>query len=64
MKDDTSLAVLKPLSATWINSAFDCLRQENRIVRGGFIKAEILEALNGAESEAEDCGSECDTFED
>ena len=58
---DMKLSVMKPLSARWIISAYESLRTEDGIVRGGFVKAGICEAMDEAES---DCESENDPFAD
>ena len=42
MKVDMRLSIMKPLGAKWITSAYDYLRSESGIVRGGFIEAELL----------------------
>ena len=36
---DMKLSVMKPLSARWIISAYDYVRMEAGIVRGGFVEA-------------------------
>ena len=43
-----SHAVMKPLSARWITSAYDYLRSDSGIVLGGFLEAGIVEALDHA----------------
>ena len=58
---DMKLSVMKPLSARWIISAYDYLRMEARIVRGGFMEAGICKAVDETES---DCDSEDDPFAD
>ena len=52
---DMKLTVMKPLSARWIISAYDYLKNEAGIVRGGFVEAGICEAVGEAES---DCDSD------
>ena len=42
---------MKPLSAKWITSAYNYLRSESGMVRGGFIEAGIVEALDQDETE-------------
>ena len=51
VKIDTRLSIMKPLSAKWIISAYDYLRSESRIVRGGFVEAGIVEALEQDKTE-------------
>ena len=65
MKVDPQLTVVKPLSAKWIISLFDCLHQEIEIVRGRVdsYTCRSWDTLNEAESEAEACDSETDPFE-
>ena len=58
---DMKLTVIKPLSARWIISAYDYLRNEAGIVRGRFTGAGICKAISEAEN---DCGSEDDPFAD
>ena len=58
---DMKLSVMKPLSARWIISAYDYLRMEAGIVRGGLMEAGICEAVDKTES---DCDSEDDPFAD
>ena len=47
------LSIMKPLSARWIISAYEHLRNEGGIVRGGFVKAGICEAEDKPESDSE-----------
>ena len=56
-----NLSVMKHLSARWIISAYDYLRTEAGIMRGGFVEAGICEAVDKAES---DCHSEDDPLAD
>ena len=42
IKVGMKLSMMKPLSARWIMSAYDYLRTEAGIVRGGFVEARIL----------------------
>ena len=58
---DMKLSVMNPLSARWIISAYDYLRNEGGIVRGGFVEAGICEAVDKPESDSE---SEDDPFAD
>ena len=51
VKVDTRLSIMKPLSAKWITSAYDNFRSDSRIVRGGFVEAGIVEALDQDETE-------------
>ena len=44
---------MKPLSNRWIISAYDYLRNEGWIVRGGFVEAGICEAVDKPESDSE-----------
>ena len=64
MKDievDMKLFVMKPLSARWIISAYEHLRNEGGIVRGGLVEGGICEAVDKPESASE---SEDDPFAD
>ena len=58
---DMKLSVMKPLSARWIISAYDHLRNEDGIVRGWFVEAGICEAVDKPESDSE---SDDDPFAD
>ena len=58
---DMKLSVMKPLSARWIISAYDYLRNEGGVVHGGFVEAGISEAVDRPESDSE---SEDDPFAD
>ena len=53
---DMKLSVMKPLSVRWIISAYDYLRNEGGVVRGGFVEAGICEAVDkpASDSESED----------
>ena len=50
---DIKLSVTKPLSTRWIISAYDYLRNEGGIVRGGFVEGGICEAVDKPESDSE-----------
>ena len=54
---------MKPLSAKWITSAYNYLRSESGMVRGGFIEAGIVEALDQDETEDQAESGE-DPFQD
>ena len=55
VKVDTRLTIMKPLGAKWLTSAYDYLRSESGIVRGGFIEAGIVQALDEDETEDQAC---------
>ena len=55
------LSVMKPQNARWIISAYDYLRNEGGIVRGGFVEAGLCEAVDKSENDSE---SEDDAFAD
>ena len=57
---DMKYSVMKPLTARWIISAYDYLRHEGEIVRGGFVEGGICEAVDKPESDSE---SEEDPFD-
>ena len=42
---------MKPLSAKWITAAYDHLRSDSAFIRGGFVEAGIVEALEETETE-------------
>ena len=63
IKVDTRLSVMKPLGARWITSACDYIRSESGIVRGGFLEAGIVDALDQDEANSEE-HSDDDPFED
>ena len=63
IKVDTRLSVMKPLGARWITSACDYIRSESGIVRGGFLEAGIVDALDQNEANSEG-HSDDDPFED
>ena len=63
MKADTRLTIMKPLGAKWITSAYDYLRSESGIVRGGFIQAGIVQGLDEDETE-DQAESDEDPFQD
>ena len=52
-KQPEDIEVDMTLSARWIISAYAYLRNEGGIVRGGFVEAEICEAVNKPESDSE-----------
>ena len=43
---DMKLFVMKPLGARWIISAYDYLRNEGGIVRGGLVEGGICQAVD------------------
>ena len=51
IKVDTKLSIMKPLGVRWITSAFDYIQSQLGIIYGGFVKAGIVEALEGKENE-------------
>ena len=61
---DSSVSVMKPHSANWIISAIDYLRSEPSIVRGGFVDAGIVEALDQDENNSETGNLDEDQFQD
>ena len=63
VKVDTRLTIMKPLGAKQITSAYDYLRSESGIVRGGFIEAGIVQALDEDETE-DQAESDEDPFQD
>ena len=63
VKVDTRLTIMKPFGAKWITSAYDYLRSESGIVRGGFIEAGIVQALDEDETE-DQAESDEDPFQD
>ena len=63
IKVDTRLSIMKPLSAKWITSAYDYFRSDSGIVRGGFVEAGIVEALDQDETEYQ-AESDEDPFQD
>ena len=60
VKVDMRLSIMKPLSAKLITSAYDNLPLESGIVRGGFIEAGFVEALD----QDEQAESDEDPFQD
>ena len=61
IKVDTKLTVVKPLSARWIISAYDCVRSQSWIIYSGFVEAGIVAAL---ESDDKDEIEDEDPFQD
>ena len=62
-KVDTGLLVMKLLSVRWITSAYDYIRSESGMVRGGFLEAGIVDTLDKDEADSEQ-QSDDDPFED
>ena len=57
--------IMKPLGTRWITSAYDYLRSQTGIVRGGFSAAGIVEILESDEVEDIDAAdSDEDPFQD
>ena len=65
IKVDTKLSIMKPLGTRWLTSAYDYLRSQTGIVRGGFSAAGIVEILESDEVEDIDAAnSDEDPFQD
>ena len=54
---------MKLLSVRWITSAYDYIRSESGMVRGGFLEAGIVDTLDKDEADSEQ-QSDDDPFED